>query len=216
MNSSDIKYKAAIFDIDGTLIDTERTGVLSLVRTIKELMGADVPYEDAYRYFGIPSSKVAGMLGYDGAEDFGEHWERNFIDLSHLIAPFPGVEEMLCKVKEAGMLTGLVTSRSRFEFDYDTHLRQLLDKIDAAVCSDDTIRHKPFPDPLLECMKRLGVEPSESLYLGDTAHDFSCATAAGCDFALADWHGKTQGNSDAKYVFTDARKILEILGCTHS
>ena len=39
-------YKLAVFDIDGTLIDTERTGVESLVMTIKELLGKDVPYEE--------------------------------------------------------------------------------------------------------------------------------------------------------------------------
>ena len=41
----DRKYKLAVFDIDGTLIDTERTGVESLVKTIKELVEKDVPYE---------------------------------------------------------------------------------------------------------------------------------------------------------------------------
>ncbi len=52
-------YKLAVFDIDGTLIDTERTGVESLMVTLKELLGMDVPYDDAYKVFGIPSIKVA-------------------------------------------------------------------------------------------------------------------------------------------------------------
>ena len=56
-------YKLAVFDIDGTLIDTERTGVESLVMTIRELLGKDIPYEEAYKAFGIPSSKVADLYG---------------------------------------------------------------------------------------------------------------------------------------------------------
>ena len=68
-------YRLAVFDIDGTLIDTERTGVESLVLTIRELMGKEVSYEEAYKVFGIPSGKVAGLLGYADARGFGDRWE---------------------------------------------------------------------------------------------------------------------------------------------
>ena len=110
-------YKLAVFDIDGTLIDTERTGVESLVLTIRELMGKEVSYEEAYKVFGIPSGKVAGLLGYADAHRFGQRWEENFVALSHHIRPMPGVLEALRRVKASGMATGVVTSRSHMEFD---------------------------------------------------------------------------------------------------
>ena len=59
-------YRHFVFDIDGTLIDTERTGVLSLIKTVRELLGVEMPYEEAYGYFGIPSAKVAPLLGLLG------------------------------------------------------------------------------------------------------------------------------------------------------
>ena len=52
-------YDNIIFDIDGTLIDTEKTGALSLIQTVRELLGREMPYDEAYSYFGIPSGKVA-------------------------------------------------------------------------------------------------------------------------------------------------------------
>lgn len=217
---SNSTYKLAVFDIDGTLIDTERTGVLSLMRTISELMNVDMPYEEAYRYFGIPSAKVAGMLGYSGEEDFGERWEQNFIDLSHLIAPFPGVYEMMAAVKASGILTGIVTSRSRFELEYDKKLALMIHCFDEVICAEDTVRHKPAPDPLLECIKRVSartgqqLSPADCLYLGDTSHDWKCALGAGCDFALADWKARGTSGIEAKYVFTNAQEVLDILGCT--
>jgi len=220
MISTDRPYRLAVFDIDGTLIDTEKTGVLSLIKTIRELMGVEMPYEDAYKYFGIPSRKVSGLLGYSGTEDFGTRWEENFIGLSHYISPFPGVREMLSRIKECGVMTGLVTSRSRFEFEYDKYLVQLLDLIDVSICADDIVRHKPHPDPLLECVSRasemsadiFGV--SSCIYLGDTAHDWKCASDAGCDFALADWKCKGMQGIDADYHFTNSDEALEILGCS--
>ena len=212
-------FSLVIFDVDGTLIDTERTGVLSLIRTVKELIGTDMAYEDAYSYYGFPSHTVGGMLGYSGKEDFTDRWQRNFIELSDLIVPFPGVEELLEKVKDQGYLTGIVTSRSRFEFEYDQILARMLKHIDLAVCAEDTEKHKPHPDPLLKCIElvsaRTGrdLNPSECIYFGDTEHDFSCAEAAGCDFVLMDWKGRGWQSIPARNKVGDAKEMFEILGC---
>ena len=63
------RYEDFVFDIDGTLLDTERTGVLSLMQTIRELTGVEMSYEEAYRFFGVPSSKAASTLGYADEAD---------------------------------------------------------------------------------------------------------------------------------------------------
>ncbi len=210
-------YKLAVFDIDGTLIDTERTGVESLVLTIRELMGKDVSYEEAYKVFGIPSGKVAGLLGYADARGFGDRWEENFVALSHHIRPMPGVLEALRRVKAAGLATGVVTSRSHMEFDKDVYLKEMLPYLGHVVCSEDTPHHKPHPEPLLHCIglasRSLGeaVEPREVLFLGDTQHDYACARDAGCDFALADWKGRGWQDIPARYKFSDAREMLALL-----
>lgn len=210
-------YRLAVFDIDGTLIDTERTGVESLVLTIRELMGKDVSYEEAYKVFGIPSGKVAGLLGYADARGFGDRWEENFVALSHHIRPMPGVLEALRRIKASGMPTGVVTSRSHMEFDKDVYLKEMLPYLGHVVCSEDTTRHKPHPEPLLHCIglasRSLGeaIEPREVLFLGDTWHDFACARDAGCDFALADWKGRGWQDIPAQYKFTDAQEMLALL-----
>ena len=210
-------YRLAVFDIDGTLIDTERTGVESLVLTLRELMGMDVPYEEAYKAFGIPSSKVAGLYGYPDARRFGERWEENFIALSHHISPFPGVLAALQRIKAAGVATGVVTSRNRMEFDYDDYLREMVPYLDHIVCSEDTQHHKPHPEPLLRCIERaagaLGtpIGPEEVIFFGDTDHDFACARDAGCDFALADWKGRGWQGIPARFKFSDAAGMEAVL-----
>lgn len=210
-------YRLAVFDIDGTLIDTERTGVESLIVTVRELLGLDLPYEEAYKAFGIPSNKVAGLYGYADSALFGERWEENFIALSHHIAPFSGVLGALRRIKATGIETGVVTSRSHFEFEYDKFLREMVPYLGHIVCAEDTPHHKPHPGPLLHCIKlasdALGsrILPAETIFLGDTDHDWACARDAGCDFALADWKGRGWQGIPARYKFSDAAGMESIL-----
>ena len=235
-------FKLVIFDIDGTLIDSEKTGVLSLMQTIRELTGREVPYEEAYRWFGISSADVSRDLHYADAVAFGERWEENYVALTHLIQPFPGALEMVAAIKKAGFRTGIVTARNHFEFDKDDHIKPFLKYIDHVVCADDAPRRKPDPAPMIRCVELASeaiagglattappansadecsglsspetsaILPSEAIYFGDTIHDFRCADGAGCRFALADWRSRGLQGIPAPYRFTSAPEALQILG----
>ena len=206
------RYTDFVFDIDGTLLDTERTGVLSLIQTVRELLGREMPYEEAYGFFGIPSSKASSILHYADEERFAVVWEEHFQELMHLVSPFPGVEAVLRDLKAAGRRTGVVTSRSRTEIAYDPHLAKLLPYFDVVIGSEQSVRHKPFPDPMLAYFAAAGAEPGTTLYLGDTMHDWCCGHEAGCDFALADWRNRGWQGIAAEYRFTDEASLREILG----
>lgn len=212
-----MKYSHLIFDIDGTLIDTERTGVLSLQKTIRDLMGKDMPYDEVYPYFGIPSHRVGPMLGYEDDNLFLHTWEQNFIDMRYMMKIFPGVVEMLEELREQGIVMGVATSRSHFELYEDPAFATIKHLFEIFVSSEDTVKHKPDPDPALEFIRQASVKAGrevkaeECLYLGDTAHDFSCARGAGCDFALADWKKRGMQGIDAEYHFTDVDGIRRIV-----
>lgn len=210
-------YRLAIFDIDGTLIDTERTGVESLRTTVKELLGKDISYQDSYRSFGIPSRQVASLYDFPDTDLFSRRWEENFIAISHLITPFPGVTDALKEIKRAGFMTGVVTSRNKMEFEFDEHLKAMLPFLDHIVCAEDAPRPKPFPDPVLKCISMAAeasgkdIALSDVIYFGDTDHDFRCAESAGCDFALADWKGRGWQGLGARYKFSSALGMSDIL-----
>jgi len=210
-------YKYFIFDIDGTLIDTERTCVLSLIETVRQLMHIEMSEEEAYQYFGLPSGKVGEVLGYPDTEYFGREWEENFIAMSHLISPFDGVEQVLSDIRAAGGKMGCVTSRNRFEFEKDEHLAKLLHYFNLTICAEDSPRHKPFPDPLLAFMDGLSriegkkIDPRECVYIGDTMRDCQCSHDAGCDFALADWNGRGLQGIPAEYHFILPSQIVGTL-----
>lgn len=206
-----LKFKNIIFDIDGTLVDTERTGVYSLIQTVKELMGRDMSYEEAYSNFGIPSGKVGALLGYPDTAHFGDVWEKHFVELEYLIKAFPGVEEMLCKLSESGLRIGCVTSRNRFEFEKDEELKPLAEYFEVEICAEDTAKHKPDPEPALEFLRRTGASAEDTIFVGDTMHDFQCAHGAGIAFLLADWHSRGMQSIPADYIARNAEEMLEIL-----
>ncbi|MBP5719550.1 MAG: HAD-IA family hydrolase, partial [Bacteroidales bacterium] len=154
----------------------------------------------------------APMLGYADTERFGARWEENFVELSYLMKPFEGVEEVLAAVRSAGRTTGCVTSRSRYEFEKDVHMQRLVKYIDHIVTAEDSEGHKPSPDPMFAYMHKAGcTSPGECIYIGDTMHDFQCAAGAGCDFALADWQGRGLQGIPARYHLTDIKQILDLL-----
>lgn len=206
-----MKYRHFIFDVDGTLLNTEKTGILSLQQTVRELTGRDMPYEELYDYFGLPSAKAAEVLGASDAKLFAETWETHFQELMHLVTVFPGVEEALAAVKAAGARLGIVTSRNRFELNYDPTLRKWASFFDLVVCSEDTVRHKPDPDPLLHYIKQMDALPRECIYIGDTTHDWQCAVGAGIDFALADWNGRGLRSIRPQYRVTKSQHIIDLI-----
>ena len=211
-------YKLAVFDIDGTLVDSEQTGVESLRVTLRELMGKEISYEESYATFGIPSAKVSHIYNYPDHEHFARTWENNYIALSHLIEFFPGMQELMREVKAAGIATGIVTARNRYEFGKDERIRTITGYVDAVVCAEDTQHHKPHPEPLLRCIElaaqkhpALSITPENTIYFGDTAYDCECAKGAGCDFALADWKGRGWQDIPADFKFDRAAFVMDIL-----
>ena len=112
---------------------------------------------------------------------------------------------------------GVVTSRSRFELDFDKNFTQVKDCFDIEITADVTTKHKPDPDPAWAYMKMAGemegrtISANECLFLGDTIYDYRCGHDAGCDFALADWRSRGLQDIPAEHRFTSAGELRELL-----
>ena len=179
------RYTHIVFDIDGTLVDTQQPILTALKETMLELAGKDMAISELLFTFGIPGEEGLRQLGIEDTKAGILVWNEHIRLYRHLMVLFPGVMELISALN--GINIGIVTSKAVFEYEEEPALQPIRPIVCAAVCADHTEKHKPEPDPLLKYMELTGAKREEILYIGDSKYDEMCAHAAGVDFALAMW-----------------------------
>ena len=181
------KYKAIIYDIDGTLLNTVDQNMYPLIRIIKEELNEDWTYEQVVPFTAQPGMKTIADLGIADVEGVYARWVRYVNEYGSGALPYDGIDELLAFAREKGLKQGIASSKRRKQYGIDMGRHGYDRLMDAAVLCEDTELHKPDPAPLLECLRRLGVEAGDALYMGDARSDMVAARAAGMDFAYASW-----------------------------
>lgn len=204
-------YKYIIFDVDGTMIDTEEAVTYGYQSVIFKEFGRYFSDEELLAGSGVPTPQTLAKYGFTDIEKAQKDFYVYLIEGYARSKPFEGILEILDEIKAGNISMGIATSRSNYEVENDSTLQKFINKFDCTVCSDDTVLHKPNPDPLLEAMKRMNADPSETLYIGDTINDRKCAKGAGVKFALALWGSNDAHNIDADIILKKPSDILEII-----
>lgn len=202
-------YITVIFDVDGTIIDTEQAVLSSLQYLLKNDFGRNYDISELHFALGIPGTTSLAKLGIDNVQDACQKWNYYMKNYLSAVKVFTGMEKVLQNLADKHITTGIVTSKTNEELVNDFIPFGLMKYLSFVICADDTERHKPYPDPLLEFMKRSGADVETSIYIGDTEYDFQCARDAGLDFGLALWGTKTPA-LQAKHKFDKPEDILEI------
>ncbi|MDF2613698.1 MAG: family hydrolase [Clostridia bacterium] len=203
-------YKCIIFDIDGTILDTEKAVLSSLQKLAFEELDKNFSLEELRFVLGIPGEVSLNKLGITNVSECNEKWDRYYNEYFHHIKIFDGMKETIIKLREVGISIGIVTSKTKKEYLNDfTHFK-LTDYFDIVICADDTKKHKPDPEPILKFVELAGVDKTKAIYIGDTLYDLKCAAGAGVDFALALWGAKTADGINANYILENPKEILEL------
>lgn len=204
-------YKAVIFDIDGTIIDTEKAILHSLQRTLRELEGWEKTEDEIAFVLGVPGKTGLAQLGVSDIDHCWEIWDGYFMELSAASKPFDGVPELIEELKRRGIPLGIVTSKSRCEWEDSLERYPCLRSFDAAITADDTLRHKPEAEPMLAVLEKLGADAQHAVYLGDTEYDMRCAAAAGVDGALAVWGCRCPQKVEATHKLDNPQQLLKMI-----
>ncbi|MFE7858843.1 HAD-IA family hydrolase [Streptomyces sp. NPDC057403] len=172
--------QAVLFDMDGTLVDTERLW-WEAVQEVATGLGRPLTEADQPEVLGRPVEHTADWLGrITGTPGLAGPLHREFSDRVRTgIVPRPGALALLDALARDGVPTALVTASPRSVAD--SVLAVLgADRFRVSVTADDTASTKPAPDPYLAACRALGVEPARCVAVEDTPTGVSSAEAAGC------------------------------------
>ncbi len=203
--------KAIIFDVDGTMLDTERAQLKALQQVLEQ---HDLMYtmDELRVVFGIPGKDALKRLGVENINEVHKEWDKAVEVYMDEVQIFYGVEEALKTLTAQGVKLGIVTSKTRVQFVNEFQPFGLNDYFASIITAEDAPKTKPDPAPLQLCLTELAVAPAEAIYVGDTIFDYQCAKGAGVPFALALWGAhSTKGMDDAAYRLETAEEITNII-----
>jgi len=185
-----MKASCILFDLDGTLLNTNDLVLESLKYTIKTHLGTEVEDCKLYRYFGRPLVDIMADLDPARADSLiATYRDYNLSKHDNLTCLFPKVPETLKELKKIGVVTGVVTSKTRKLAVKGLTLFEIDDMFDICIAYEDTDRHKPEPDPVLKALSTLGLDPDKEsvIMVGDSPYDILCANSAGVTSAAVQW-----------------------------
>jgi pyrophosphatase PpaX len=186
-----MRFPVVLFDLDGTLIDSGPIILASMRHASVTVLGREPDEELVRAAIGGPGL-VAQMrdLDPDRVDELVDAYRAHNEPLHAGLEAFPGVLELLPVLRGEGRTLGIVTAKRLRTVDLALDRFPVLrETMDVVIGAEDTERHKPEPDPLLEAVRRLDVEPSDAAYVGDSPFDIRSAKAAGAFSVAVGWGG---------------------------
>jgi HAD superfamily hydrolase (TIGR01509 family) len=175
---------AIIFDMDGTLHDTESVYIAAMRHAV-QAVGFSMSDAFAHALIGIPGQEGGAMIrAHMGDafpfEEFDRHYRQRVQSALEQAVPVKaGARELLAALSGRGVKLAIATSARRESAE--AHLRRsgLLDHVPVLVTRSDVPRGKPFPDVYLRAAELLGVPPASCLAVEDSFNGVRAAHAAG-------------------------------------
>lgn len=172
--------KGILFDLDGTLINTNKLIMESFKHAFKKHSNLEIEEEKIIRFFGEPLKESMKSVDPDNSEELIVHF-KEFNEAMHdeLAEEYDRVEEAVKALKDRGIKLGVVTSKRRIMTERSLKLIGLYDFMDVVITPEDTDKHKPNSEPLLLACKKLNLSPEEVIMVGDSIYDVQCGKNAG-------------------------------------
>ncbi len=206
------KYKAVIYDIDGTVLNTLNMNMYPLLKIIKEELNEDWTFEQILKFAAYPGMKVMEELHIQDKEKTYARWVQYVNEYEEGATLYEGFEQVFPQMEAAGMIQAVVSAKTKAQYDIDMGQKGLDRYMKAAILAEDTSKHKPDPEPLLACIARLNLSPDEVIYIGDARSDELASKNAHIDFGYAKWGNVAKEDmADAAFVFEKPSDLLQLL-----
>ena len=187
-----MRYELAVFDMDGTILNTLDDLTDATNHALRTFGYPEHSIEEVRFFVGNGVAKLieratpAGTSEEDRARVRAEFMDYYKIHSADKTGPYPGINDLLKKLRAAGVKTAVVSNKP------DVAVRELVKTyydglFDAAVGDMEGQAVKPAPDMCLKVFKELGMGPENAVYIGDSDTDIMTARNAGLDEILVSW-----------------------------
>ena len=181
-----------LFDLDGTIIDSIELILRSYRHTMERHRGNEPmpPDEMWIQGLGTPLWAQFGQITDDKEEVERMVQTYRTYNLTHhdaLVKPYEGVVDEIRRMKDAGTLLGLVTSKLHDGAMRGLRVSGLDEAFDIVIGCDDVTNSKPHPEPVLKAIDELGASADQTIFVGDSRHDMESGRAAGVKTAAVLW-----------------------------
>jgi HAD superfamily hydrolase (TIGR01509 family) len=211
--------RAAILDVDGTLVDTNYHHAIAWFRAFRK-HGIVLPVWRLHRHVGMGGDKfVAALAGDEVEERLGDElrdeWERLFGELIGEVEPLDGARGLIEDLKERGLAVVLASSAIEEHLDHFLDLLGARELADGWTTKDDVESSKPDPDLVHAALEQAGTR--DAVMVGDTPWDVEAARKAGLETICITTGGFSEQElreAGAVTVFESVQELRERLDQT--
>jgi pyrophosphatase PpaX len=206
-----------LFDLDGTIIDTNELIINSFLHVMEGWNHAS-PWTREQIIPHMGGTLEQQMRTFSGQEEVSEYVKgyRAYNDIHHeaMVRPFPHVIEVVEALDQAGIIMGVVTTKIRPSTLKVLERFDLLKYMKSIVTVTDVTHPKPHAEPVQKAMAQLGSNPAHTLMVGDSPVDIQSAQNAGALSAGVAWSLKGEqvlNGYKPDYILHDMRDLLDIV-----
>lgn len=171
--------RGVLFDIDGTLLDTNYLHVVAWWRAFRDTGHGDVDMASIHHSIGLSSTELVHRLVGGGGDATVEAHGSRFAELQPEAEALPGAAELVQACATAGRRAVLATSAKESDLEWMLPLIGAGDAVHGVSTAAEVDRSKPSPDILELAMREHGLDPDRTLMVGDTVWDIASAKNAG-------------------------------------
>ena len=214
-----MRYKLAVFDMDGTILNTLEDLADSTNYALKANGLPERTIDEVRRFVGngirllieraVPTD-TDKKLTYKVFDTFKEYYKTHCAVKTR---PYDGIKDVLLELRKAGCLTAVVSNKA--DFAVQDLCKDYFDNLfDFAIGEREGIKKKPAPDSVFEVLSKLNVEKDNAVYVGDSDVDFATSVNAGMDVIMVGWgfrDAEFLREKGVKRIINQPSEILDII-----
>lgn len=185
------KYRAVVFDQDGTLINT----FVPALHAYSVAVGRPITLAELepVAHLGAARNLVSALRGKEATDAQDDIFHDALAEAVARIEPYPGIVDLLMTLRAAGIGTAVATNSDARSAAVVLGAHGLDTLMDTVVTVDQVSGPKPDPGSILLAIERLGVPADQVVFVGDSPADMIAARAAGTLAVAAGWGHQTPG-----------------------